>query len=170
MHSRGDGEATRIPREIPGDAENRLRRLRALAWFLDRSVAVGPNARFGLDPIVGMIPVIGDWIGAALSLYVVYEALRLGVAWLVLGRMLVNIAVETVIGVVPVLGDAFDFVWQANYRNLRLVEQYYHPRLRPRSMQSIAVLFGVVVLIVVAGLVATVWLAVWVLEQIVSLF
>lgn len=164
------GEAIPIPRQIPADAEMRLRRLRRLAWFLDRSIGVGTNARFGLDPILGLIPVVGDWAGSVLSLYVVYEALRLGITWPVLGRMLLNVGVEALVGAVPVLGDVFDFVWQANMRNLRLVEDNYQARLKPRSAASITGLLSVVAIFLVATSVATLWLAIWLLKQLVGLF
>jgi hypothetical protein len=164
------GEAIPIPRQIPADAEMRLRRLRSIAWLLDRFVGIGPNARFGLDPILGLVPVVGDWLAAVLSLYVVYEALRLGISWPILGRMLANIGIEAVVGAVPVLGDAFDFVWQANMRNLRLVEQHYHARLRPRSAASIAGVLVAVAIVLAATLVATLWIAVWLLKQLIELF
>ncbi|HTO03041.1 MAG TPA: DUF4112 domain-containing protein [Opitutus sp.] len=164
------GEAIPIPRQLPGDAETRLRRLRSLAWLLDRSVGVGQKARFGLDPVVGLIPVVGDWVGAVLSLYIVYEALRLGLSWPVLGRMLLNIGVEAVAGAVPVLGDAFDFVWQANIRNLRLVEAHYHARLRPRSAASITGVLTVVGIALAVTLIVTLWLAIWLLKELIQLF
>jgi hypothetical protein len=164
------GEAIPIPRQLPADAEMRLRRLRSLAWLLDRSVGVGGKARFGLDPVIGLIPVVGDWVGAALSLYVVYEGLRLGLSWRVLGRMLMNVGVEALAGAVPVLGDAFDFVWQANTRNLRLVEENYHARLRPRSAASIAGVLIAIAIGLVITLVATLWLAIWLLKQLIELF
>ena len=164
------GEAIPISRQLPADAAMRLARLRKVAWLLDRSVGVGPNARFGLDPVIGLLPVVGDWLGAGLSLYVVYEALRLGISWPVLGRMLINVGVETVAGAVPVLGDIFDFVWQANSRNLRLVEEHYHARLRPRSAGSImGVLIGVAIALAVA-LIASLWLAIWLVKQVIGLF
>ena len=164
------GEAIPIPRQLPADSEMRLRRLRSLAWLLDRSVGVGGKARFGLDPIIGLIPVIGDWAGAVLSLYIVYEALRLGLPWPVLGRMLLNVGVEALAGAVTVLGDAFDFVWQANIRNLRLVEAHYHVRLKPRSTASIAGVLIAIAIVLAVTLVATLWLAIWLLKQIIELF
>jgi hypothetical protein len=164
------GEAVRIPRQIPAEAEARLARLRKVAWILDRSVGVGPNARFGLDPVVGLLPVVGDWLGAGIALYVVHEALRLGISWPVIGRMLINIGVESVVGAVPVVGDVFDFVWQASSRNLRLVEAHYHPRLQPRSSKSIVgVLVGIAIVLVVT-LIASLWLAIWLLKQLFELF
>ena len=162
------GEAIRIPREVPDDAAMRLKRLRGLAWLLDRSVGVGEKARFGIDPIIGLIPVVGDWVAAMLSLYVVYEAMRLGIPRRVLWRMLANVGIEALVGAVPVLGDAFDFVWQANTRNLRLVEQNYNPRLTPRSTGSIGAMFGTVVLVVVVFTIGTLWFAIWLMNQLIE--
>ena len=164
------GEATRIPRAIPAHAGMRLTRLRRLAWVLDRSVSLGGNRRFGLDPVIGLIPVVGDWLGAVISLYVVYEGLRLGLPWPVLWRMLGNIAVEAGVGIVPIVGDVFDFIWQASTRNLRLVERYYHPRLEPRSGAALFAFLGGVILFLVLTAVAALSVGIWMLKQIVALF
>ena len=162
------GEATRIPRPIPAEAERRLRRLRGLTWLLDRSVGVGRDTRFGLDPIIGLIPVVGDWIGAVLSLYVVYEGLMLGLSWSVLGRMLLNVGIEALVGAVPVLGDVFDFVWQANSRNLRLVDQHYHARLRPRSPAAVGAFLALIAVVLLGLTAAAVWLFVWLMNQLIA--
>lgn len=122
---------------IPPWAEARLRRLRGLAFFLDRFFSGGGNRRFGVEPIIGLIPGVGDWIGGVVSLYILYESARLGISWSVLGRMGVNVLLETVVGAVPVAGDLFDFVWQANTRNMKLVEAHYRPNLRPRPFGRI---------------------------------
>lgn len=159
------GDVTRIPRQISTDADNRLRRLRRLAWLLDRSVSVGPNARFGLDPILGLIPGLGDWIGAVLSLYVVYEGLRLGLPWSVLTRMLGNVAVETVLGAVPLAGDVFDFFWQANARNLQLVEEHYRPGQRPRSMRSVGTIVALIAVVMIGATIGAIMVAVWLLRE-----
>lgn len=118
-------------------ADPRLARVRRLAWILDRSIPIGGGRAIGLDPIIGLIPGLGDWIAATLSLYVLYEAARLGLPFPVLGRIALNILIEAIVGAVPVLGDLFDFVWQANVRNVRLVERHYRPSLRPRSFNQI---------------------------------
>lgn len=148
------GEARRIPRTAaPGETEKRLRRLRNVAWLLDRSIPIGPY-RIGLDPIIGLLPGAGDWIGAVLSLYVFYEGARLGLPRDVLVRMAGNIAVETVVGSVPVVGDLFDFAWQANMRNLALIEKHHRAGARPRSLTSlwlIVGLFAVFVLMILAA-------------------
>jgi hypothetical protein len=149
------GYATPIPPEpVPHEAALRLARLRKLSWVLDRSIPVG-KWRVGLDPILGLMPGAGDWIGALLSFYVMYEGSRLGMPGGVLVKMAGNILVETLIGAVPVLGDVFDFVWQANTRNMALIEQNYHPELRGRPMRHVGLalfLFLALVLALMAGL------------------
>ena len=154
------GVAIPIPRSASSDdSHRRIQRLRTLAYVLDRSIPIG-RWRIGLDPIIGILPGAGDWIGALLSLYVVYESARLGAPARLLARMGGNILVEALVGMVPVLGDLFDFAWQANTRNLALIERHYSDlqkrRLKPRSMASIWFMLALVcvaVLVVVAGLV-----------------
>lgn len=100
-----------------------LRRLRGLARLLDSSFRIpGTRMRGGLDPLLGLIPGVGDAVGAAMSLYLVAEAARLGVSRAVLARMIGNVALESAVGLVPLLGDAFDFYYKANRRNIRLLE------------------------------------------------
>lgn len=159
----------RFPRAVPPDAHRRLQRLRALAWLLDRSIGVGPKARFGLDPILGLVPGVGDWLGGLLSLYIVYEGMRLGLSWPVIGRMLGNVAVETVAGAVPVAGDVFDFWWQANIRNLQLVEKHYRPSLAPRSLRSIGWLVAGLAVLVLATLAGAIAISVWLIARLWSL-
>ena len=158
--TRGKPRTDAVPfprREDPfeRDSAMRLRRLRSLSWFLDRSIPVG-RWRIGVDPLIGILPGAGDWIGALLSLYVFYEGARLGMSAPVLTRMAGNILVETIVGAVPVLGDMFDFVWQANTRNVALIERHYQPDARPRSLQQIGwfvVAFAILVLTVAAGMI-----------------
>lgn len=128
-----------VPPKFRAGAEPRLRRLRALAWFLDRAFALGKNRRFGFEPLIGLIPAIGDWIGGIFSLYILYEAARLGIPWRVLGRMAWNVALEVIIGTIPIAGDIFDFVWQANMRNVQLVEANFRPTLPTRPVGKIVV-------------------------------
>ena len=96
----------------------------------------GTTWRFGLDGIVGLIPGIGDTASALVSLYIVAEAWRLGVRKRTIARMLGNIALDSIIGAVPVAGDLFDFIWKSNAKNLRLAERdllRFEPRPRQRS-------------------------------------
>jgi hypothetical protein len=122
---------------MPADADKRFRRLRRLSWLLDRSIPLGRKMRIGVDPIIGLLPGAGDWIGALLSLYVLYEGARLGMPAGVLSRMAGNILVEAIVGAVPFLGDLFDFVWQANMRNVQLIETHYRPEYRGRTLRSV---------------------------------
>lgn len=130
----------------------RLQRLDRLAWVLDRSIPIG-RCRIGLDPIIGLLPGAGDWIGAMLSLYVLYEGARLGVPRSVLTRMTGNILLETVVGAVPVVGDLFDFAWKANTRNMALIQQHYDPSLKPRPLRRVGWTV-LIVAIVVLGVIA----------------
>lgn len=148
--SAGAGSAQRIlvePVFEPGpEARKRLTRLRRVAWLMDRSIAFGPGGRWriGLDPLLGLIPGLGDWLGAGVSLWMLYEATRLGLRWSILTRMAGNILVEAIVGSVPILGDLFDAAWQANQRNWRLVERHFSATLRPRPMRRIFWAFALV--------------------------
>jgi hypothetical protein len=103
----------------------RVERLRRLAWLLDAALRIpGINRRIGLDGIVGVVPGVGDAATALLSLYIVLEARRLGLPKAALGRMLGNVAVDALIGAVPVLGDLFDVVWKANLRNIEIIDAH----------------------------------------------
>ena len=101
-----------------------LARARALSRMLDSAVRVpGTGIRFGLDPILGIIPGLGDVAGAALSGYIVLLAQRLGAPRAVVLRMLANVAADTVGGTVPVVGDLFDVAFKSSSRNLALLER-----------------------------------------------
>lgn len=134
--------------------DQRLATIRRLAWLLDRSIPIGGGRRIGLDPLIGLIPGLGDWLGALISIFVVYQAIRLGLPLPVLVRMGLNIGIEALVGAVPVLGDLFDAAWQANHRNLKLVERHYVPGRRPRSVRGLLIAFAVVVVLFLAALAA----------------
>ncbi len=155
-----------VASSVPLDPARRLNRLRKLAWLLDRSIPVGNKGRFGLDPLLGLIPGLGDWAGAGLSLYIVHEAMQLGLSWPVLARMLANIGFEALVGTIPVAGDLFDFFWQANVRNLQLVERHYRPGAPPRSTRGIVVLLVAFGLFLLALLVAAAALTAWVFTEV----
>jgi len=111
--------------------EQRLARLDALAKILDIAfVLPGTNIRYGIDGIIGLIPVVGDIIVTALSLWLVREARALGAPWHVTARMLVNVGVQGVVGMVPVAGDAFDVLFRANVRNARLLRRWIDRQAR----------------------------------------
>jgi hypothetical protein len=106
-------------------ASSRLEALRRLAWLLDSSIPIpGTSLSVGLEALIGLIPGLGDLIGVVLSGYILKEAHALGVSKGVLARMAFNVAVEGVVGAVPVAGDVFDAAWKANQRNVRLLEAW----------------------------------------------
>jgi hypothetical protein len=108
-----------------GSRDAALRRVRTVGRLLDDAFAVpGTDYRIGLDPILGLLPVGGDAAAAVISLYIVVEAANLGVPRSVLLRMLAYVAVDAVIGSVPILGSLFDAVWKANRRNVSLIERH----------------------------------------------
>ena len=107
------------------DARLRLKRLARLAWLIDGVFRLpGTRFRFGLNSVVGLIPVGGDTILGALSLYIVYEAAQLGVPRAQIARMIGNVALEVAGGSVPVLGNIFDMALKANLRNLAIIERH----------------------------------------------
>ena len=129
-------------------------RLRTLGWLLDELIPIpGTGRRVGLDAVAGLAPGIGDALTSVLSAYIVVEAARMGVARPVLARMVGNVALDTVVGSVPFLGDLFDAGWKSNSRNLALLHaEMERPGSERRS--STLVVAGVVValLLVLAGL------------------
>jgi hypothetical protein len=108
--------------EIPDTVDQRaLDRMRRLAWFLDDCMRVpGTEFRFGFDPVVSVLPVVGDAAATCVSLYIVAESANLGVGYRTLARMLANLALDFAVGSVPVLGTVFDFLFKANDRNIAL--------------------------------------------------
>ena len=136
-----------------------LGRVRALAHLMDKSFRVpGTSIRFGLDPLVGLLPVGGDVVAGLASGYVIYVAWKNGAPAAVLRRMVANVAIDTLVGSVPVLGDLFDASWKANARNVGILEEWLgEPGLRRRTHP--AVLVGIIALLVLllAGVVALFW-------------
>jgi hypothetical protein len=109
--------------------EASLARIDALARLFDTAFIIpGTNVRFGIEALIRLVPGIGDAAASGLSCYLLYEAHRLGVPSRIFLRMLLNVAVEGVVGVVPVAGDAFDVAFRANRRNVRLLRDYFDGR------------------------------------------
>ena len=105
--------------------EQRLARLDALSKLLDIAFIVpGTKIRYGIDGLIGLIPVVGDIITTAISLWVVREARALGAPWHLTTRMLGNVALDGVVGLVPLAGDAFDVMFRANVRNVRMLQRW----------------------------------------------
>jgi hypothetical protein len=106
-------------------------RVEAMERLLERSFTIpGINRAVGLDAIVGLVPVVGDLIAAGMGAYLIWEARNLGLPKWKLYRMAGNVAFDTAIGAVPLVGDAFDLVFRSNTRNLRMIRRHldkHHP-------------------------------------------
>lgn len=102
-----------------------LARLELVAHVLDTAFVIpGTNRRVGIDALIGLVPVVGDLLTTALSSYILYEAKRLGVPKMLLARMMGNVALHGVAGMVPLFGDVFDAAFKANQRNVRLLRAH----------------------------------------------
>ena len=152
---------TAAPAAMPEGAA----RVRALARLLDAAVRIpGTNVRFGLDAVLGRVPGLGDLAGAGLSGYIILAAARMGAPAPVLLRMVLNVATETVVGAIPLLGDLFDVAWRANLRNTALLERHLGAPAATRAASRRAngwTIAGVVLallLLAVGAAVLTVWL------------
>lgn len=114
---------------FPAESTAQLERLRSLVRFLDTALRIpGTQVRFGADAVIGIIPGVGDLAGGMLSALVITEAIRANVPLAVIYRMLGNVAVDLLVGAIPVAGDVFDLFWKSGVRNLVLLERYHqHP-------------------------------------------
>jgi len=103
----------------------RLRELDELAHLLDSRWRIpGLGIRFGVDAVAGLVPGAGDLAAGAVSAYVIYKAAKLGAPGHVVARMAGNVALDTLVGSVPVLGSVFDLFFKANNRNVALLRRH----------------------------------------------
>ena len=100
--------------------------LERIGAVMDRAIRIpGTSIRIGLDPIIGFFfPVLGDWIGGLVSTYIVLASIRHGLPKSTIAKMVFNVGVDVLLGTIPFVGDAFDFAWKPNEKNLRLLNKY----------------------------------------------
>jgi len=107
------------------------KRVETLEFLLERSFVIpGINRPVGLDAIVGLVPVVGDVITAAMGAYIIWEARNLDMPKWKLWRMMGNLGVDTALGAIPLVGDAFDLFFRSNSRNLKIIKRHldkHHP-------------------------------------------
>src|SRR3954452_4498016 len=134
----------------------RLQRLHSISRALDSAVGIpGTGYRFGLDALIGLVPGVGDAVGAVFSGYVVLQAARLGAPSSVISRMIANVALDTIVGEIPLLGDLFDVAWQANTKNLALLEEHLHRPSRAKAGSRVVVfLLGLGLFVLFAAAIA----------------
>lgn len=138
------------------EALKRRQRLEQLAWLLDNSIRIPlTKRRIGLDSLIGLVPGIGDAVGGLMSTWILFQGMRLKVPLFTLMQMIMNVAIEVVIGFIPFVGDLFDMGWKANHRNVRLLSSYLD---RPVETARGSLILMVIVLLglMVVGI-ATVW-------------
>lgn len=145
-----------VPGPLGSHEPARLERLRTFSRLLDSAIRIpGTNFTFGLDPLIGLVPGIGDALGAAFSGYIILQAARLQAPRSTLTRMVANVALDTVLGAIPLLGDFFDVGWKSNTRNLALLEDHLRQPLAARagSRRALLLLGGALVALLVAAIV-----------------
>jgi hypothetical protein len=138
VDSRGRVQSVEAP-----EAHEARERLKKLAWLFDSSIPIpGTRLTVGLDALIGLIPVLGDLIGVALSSFILAEANRLGAPRSVLWRMAGNVAIEGLVGMVPFAGDIVDAAFKANQRNVKLLDAWYQ---NPGKTERASRWFGVLI-------------------------
>ena len=137
--------------------EEKLLRLKLLSKRLDDSIKIpGTNQKFGIDAIVGIIPILGDFIGVIFSVYIMYSGIKMGVSSKIVKKMAANIAIEFIIGSIPIIGDIFDALWKANKRNVELIED---ATIENQENYNYLIIASLIVLILSLILVILGWLS-----------
>lgn len=126
--------------------------MRRIARLLDSAVPVpGTSFRFGLDPILGLVPGFGDIVSPLFTVGIIWQARDLGIPRVVMVRMIINVAIDTLVGLVPILGDLFDFAWKSNNKNLALLEQHAYEEQRPSADDWWFVIMSIAAVLVIAA-------------------
>jgi hypothetical protein len=151
-------------RSLTREQEQRLAALRRIAELMDSAFVVpGTNYRFGLDPIIGLIPMIGDLASPLFTIGVIWQAYDLRIPKVVQLRMIFNAAIDGLIGAMPVAGDLFDFAWKSNTMNLALLERQAYQERRAGVADWLFVVAMIVLLVAIAALpfVLAGWIISW---------
>ena len=132
-----------------------IERLRAFSRLLDNAFVIpGTRYRFGLDALIGLVPGLGDAVSSVFSGYIILQASRMGAPRSVVTRMIANVALDTLVGWVPILGDLFDVAWKSNLKNVALLETHLQQPAAARagSRKALVLLGGVLVLLFVGAI------------------
>ena len=113
-----------------------------LAWLMDSSIPIGRRWSIGLDGIVGLVPGVGDLAGALISALIVASATQAGLPRAAIARMMANVALDTLLGGIPVVGDLFDFAYKANTKNIKIYRAYVQGR--KQTVRNWTFMFAVV--------------------------
>ena len=132
---------------------NELRNVELLAKLMDTQFQIsGTKIRFGLDPLLGVVPGLGDFTGFLVSGYMILICARNGASGFLLARMTLNIVIDALIGSIPLIGDLFDFAYKADRRNLKLMQQHYVEGRHKGGAWKLVVPILLILFIIIAGL------------------
>ena len=151
-------------RPLTQGQQARLVALRRVAELMDSAfVLPGTTYRIGLDPIIGLVPWVGDLVSPLFTVALLWQARDVRVPKVVLGRMIVNAAVDAIVGAIPFAGDLFDFGWKANQRNMALLDRHAYEE-HPASLGDwafVLAMIAIVVLLAALPFVVAGWLISW---------
>jgi hypothetical protein len=137
---------------IATDLDRRMERLRTLRRLLDEVFRVpGTNFRFGWDPVIGLVPGIGDLVAGLYSCAILFQAHRMRIPAIVQLRMLMNVGIDVLMGIVPIVGDVADAFWKSSTRNFRLLERHAGPERPPTRGDWLFVIGVVTVVLMMAA-------------------
>lgn len=148
-------------RRLSAAQEQRLDLLRRVSRLLDSAMEVpGTSIRVGLDPILGLFPGLGDLVSPLFTIGMLWQARELGIPRVVQLRMVFNVAIDSLFGMVPILGDLFDVAWRANDRNMVLLDRHAreeHPA-SPGDWLFVAAMIAVLAILAIAPLLLLGWM------------
>ena len=137
-------------KEIEEQNEERLLRLKLLSNRLDEIITIpGTKYKIGIDPIIGIFPVIGDLLGSILSIYIIYSGSKMGVSSQVITKMSINLGIDFTVGLIPVFGDIFDMGWKANKKNIELIEKNINKTKEKNSFSNLIIATLTILILVV---------------------
>ncbi len=146
-------QLTQSPVPATFDADERLRWVERIARLLDSQFRLpGTRFRFGLDPLLGLVPIVGDLSTTVVSVALLLTMLRHGASGAVVVRMALNILIDSVVGAIPIIGSVFDFAYKSNERNVALLRRHYAEGRHTSSGKGLVALL-LVAFLVVSGLV-----------------
>lgn len=148
---------------------DQLKRLKTFGRLLDSSIPLPGGYRIGLDGIFGLIPGFGDVAGGVASSYIILEAARLGASTTTLLHMVFNVLIDSLIGLIPILGDLFDFVWKANNKNIKLLIKHLDsPRPKSSPEHRLTTTMVIILIILVAGTIGLAYLGFMLLLRLIA--
>lgn len=146
------------PRKKGPDVPPPMQNFGRIAKLLDSKFVIpGTRIRFGLDPLLSLVPVLGDLITLVVSSMLIYTMHNHGASRKVVVKMLINAGLDTVIGAIPLVGTVFDVFYKANDRNIRLLKEHYYEGKHQGSGTGLLVLILVIALLIIAAVVYGIW-------------